>query len=241
MDALTQRLRERATYRRLIFLLSAMPLGLVWFVALVTVWSLCVGLLVTPLGILVALGLAVMTRGFAAVEAELARSLLGAPAAAPPPPPSAGRFWVRFRARFGLGFWRSQGYLMLRWFIGFPVGAAVASLLVIAVGMIVAPVWVPFVHGGAQLGFWRPHTFLQSLPFVPLGLLLLPATLLIVNPLGRMFALIASAMLPPSSPAPDHPGWLASQDGVGGAAPCRPDERSRRTGSSTRRSCRSSS
>ena len=70
-----------------------------------TVRSLCVGLLVTPLGILVALGLAVMTRGFAAsLEAELARSLLGAPAAAPPPPPKKLRgliilSMVRFRAR----------------------------------------------------------------------------------------------------------------------------------------------
>src|SRR5581483_8092834 len=68
-----QRLLDAITYRRLLFLLSAMPLGLVWFVALVTVWSLCLGFVVTPLVIPMALALALMTRGFAAVEAELAR------------------------------------------------------------------------------------------------------------------------------------------------------------------------
>src|SRR5581483_3619130 len=199
MDALTRRLLDIVTYRRLAFLLSAMPLGLVWFVALVTVWSLCVGLVVTPLVIPVAIGLALMTRGFAAVEAELARSLLEVPAAAPAPPPGGGRFWARMRAQFGLGFWRAQGYLMLRWFLGFPVAIIFLSLLASAVGTIFAPVWVPFLHGGAHLGFWRPHTFLQCLAIVPLGLILLPATLLMGNPVARMFGLTASAMLPPGT------------------------------------------
>ena len=47
--AATHTLADGRTYRRLAYLLSALPLGQVWFVALVTAWSLCVGLAITPL------------------------------------------------------------------------------------------------------------------------------------------------------------------------------------------------
>ena len=76
MDWARRTLADPATYRRLVYLLSGMPLGLTWFVALVTVWSLCIGLFITPLVIPLLIGLTVMVRGFAAVEAVLARSLL---------------------------------------------------------------------------------------------------------------------------------------------------------------------
>ena len=153
-----------------------MPLGLVWFVALVTTWSLCIGLAVTPLVIPVLIALGYMTRGFAAVESELARGLLGVESR-PPVRQQAGRgFRNWLRGLFGGGFWRAQGYLLLRWLPGFPLAVVVLSLIGAALGMIFAPAWVPFVHGGAHLGFWRPHTFVQSLAFVPVGLLLLPLT-----------------------------------------------------------------
>jgi hypothetical protein len=54
---------------------------------------------------------------------------------------------------------------------------------------------VPLVHGGAHLGFWRPHTFVQSLALVPAGLVLLPASLLIAKPLAKAFRPIVSGLL----------------------------------------------
>ena len=195
MGPIRRTLADPATSRGLIYLLSGIPLGLAWFVALVTMWVLCLALLVTPLSIALAIALAFMTRGFAALEAELARSLLGADAHPPSAPPPGGGFWARLRAMFGASFWRAQAYLMIRWFAGFPVGIAIFSLLVGSVGLICAPVWVPFVHGGAHLGFWRPHTFVQSLALVPAGLVLLPATLLIIAPVAGAFRPIASGLL----------------------------------------------
>ena len=195
MASIKRTLAAPATYRGLVYLLSAIPLGLVWFVAMVTVWSLFAALVITPLSIALAIGLALMTRGFAAVEAEIARSLLGADAHAPSLPPAAGKFWGRLRSMFGAGFWRAQGYLLIRSFVGFPLGIAVFSLLVTALGLIAAPVWVPLVHGGAHLGFWRPRTFVQSLALTPVGLLLLPASLLIVSPIAGAFRAIASGLL----------------------------------------------
>ena len=48
MELIVRTLADSATYRRLVYLVSALALGPVWFTALVTVWSLCLGLAITP-------------------------------------------------------------------------------------------------------------------------------------------------------------------------------------------------
>ena len=151
-------LADPATYRASLYLLTGLPLGIMWFVALVVAWSLCASFAITPLVIPLLLGTAAMTRGFAAVEAALARTLLGADARTPPArrgAPASGRgSGPRSGAASGARrrSWRSAGWS------GSRSASPSVSLLVTELGMIVAPAWVPFVHGGAQLGFWRPHT-----------------------------------------------------------------------------------
>jgi signal transduction histidine kinase len=195
MAAVTRTLASGATYRRLGFLLSALVLGHVWFVVLVAGWSVCLALLITPLVIPALIGLAAVTRVFARVEAGVARGLLDAEIAPPPFPRWGDGVWRFVRAMLGGAFWRAQGYLLLRWFVGVPLAALVLGLLLAALAMIVAPAWIPFVHGGAHLGFWRPHTFAQSLALVPVGLLLLPAAVLFASALAAAFAPLATALL----------------------------------------------
>ena len=219
MTLVKRTLTDPATYRELLYLLSAIPLGTAWFVALVTVWSLCLGFLVTPLVIPLLFVLAFMTRGFATVEAELSRSLLGARAYPPATSPPAAGFWARLRAMFGAEFWRAQAYLLIRWFAGFPLGVVILSVLATAVGGILAPAWVPFVHGGAHLGFWRPHTFAQSLALVPAGVILIPIGLLLVKPVAAGFRSIASGLLEPGNTMDRAPDTRAA--GVRTAPPRR--------------------
>jgi signal transduction histidine kinase len=195
MELILRTLVDPATYRRLVYLVSALVLGPVWFTALVTGWSLALGLVITPLVIPVLIVLAFMTRGFAAVEAELARSLLDVDAAAPGGDPAQPGFWRWFRAQFGGGFWRAQAYLMLRWVAGFPVALIVVTVLGAGLSLLFAPAWVPFVPHGAQLGLWRPHTFWQSLALVPLGILITPIGVLIAKPLALPFRPIAAGLL----------------------------------------------
>jgi len=205
MELIMPMLADAVTYRRLVYLVSALVLGPVWFIALVTVWSLCLGLAITPFVIPVLIVLAYMTRGFAAVEAELARSLLDVDARAPAGHRPEAGFWAWLRGLFAGEFWRAQAYLMLRWFAGFPIAVLVFSVLAAGVGFLFAPVWVPFVHGGAHLGFWRPHTWLQSLALVPAGAVLLPAGVLMARPLALPFGPIAADLLngePATAPLP---------------------------------------
>jgi signal transduction histidine kinase len=208
MELIARMLVDPATYRRLFYLLTALVLGPAWFTALVTVWSLCLGLAVTPLVIPMLIVLAFMTRAVAAVEAELARSLLDVDARAPAAAQTRPGFWGWLRGQFSPGFWRAQAYLMIRWVAGFPVAVAIVTVLGTACGMLFAPLWVPFVHGGAQLGFWRPHTFVQSLAFVPVGALLLPVSVVIARPLAAPFRSVVSSLLnPDAGPAASTLAW----------------------------------
>lgn len=227
MTDVVRLLRDPVTYRRLAYVLLGLPLGLIWFTALVTGWSLCVGLLVTPVGIPLLFVMAFMTRGFAGVEAEIARSLLDVDAQAPPPPPASAGFWARVRSLFGPGFWRAQAYLWLRWLIGFPVAVAFVALLGSALGMIFAPFWVPFVNGGAHLGSWHLHTFAQSLILIPVGLVLLPLTLALAHPVGAAFRPMAAGLLgdPARGTAPRLGGPTPAVAAPAGGVPARPNRR----------------
>jgi signal transduction histidine kinase len=209
MELIVRMLLDPTTYRRLFYVLSALVLGPVWFTALITVWSLCFGLAVTPLVIPMVLVLAFMTRAFAAVEAELARSLLDVEAAAPVPQPSRPGFWGWFRGQFSGGFWEAQAYLMIRWVAGFPVAVASVTMLSVAGALLFAPLWVPFVHGGAQFGIWRPHTFFQSLVLVPVGALLLPLAVVVARPLAAPFRGIAAGLLKPEAERAPGADWRA--------------------------------
>lgn len=211
-------LTDPATYRGLAYLLSGMPLGLAWFVALTTVSSLCLGLVITPLVIPLVIALGFMVRGFAAVEAELGRAFLDVDAHAPAAPPAAIGLRGWLRGMFQGDFWRALAYLLIRSFAGFPLGMVIFTLLAAGLGMIFAPVWVPLVPGGAHLGFWTPRTFLAALALVPFGLLILPGTLLIVRPLASGFRPIASSLLAGHARSPEVGVQPAREAGATGAS-----------------------
>jgi signal transduction histidine kinase len=195
MGVIKRTLADPVTYRRLAYLLSALVLGPIWFVALVTIWSLAFGLAITPFVIPVLIVLAYMTRGLAALEAEIARALLDVPAYGPSGSHSRPGFWGWFRGLFSADFWRAQAYLMLRWFAGLPVGVLVITVIATGLGLLFAPAWVPFVEGGADFGIWRPQTFVQSLALVPAGVVLFPAGILMAYPIAVPFGQIATALL----------------------------------------------
>jgi signal transduction histidine kinase len=195
MTTLARTLTDRVTYRRLAYLLLEVPLGTIWFTVLVTLWSLGFGLIVTPFGIPTAVALAFVTRWCTAVDAGFASSLLGVDAHVPAIS-IAGRGWrERMHNLFGPGFWRAQTYLWTRWFVGFPAGVLMLALIGFPITLIVEPLIVPFIPGGASLYGLHIRSVFEALPFVPLGVVLLPLSVAAARPLGGAIIPLTSRLL----------------------------------------------
>jgi hypothetical protein len=183
---------ERRTYATLVYLLTGLPLGIVWFTVVVTGVSVGVGLLVVALlGVPVLLGLWYVLRACANVERATANALLGcdlpmAPLAAS----GSGNPWVRLRAMVDdHERWRELGYLLLR----FPVGmlTAVTPLALFTASAYLA--WAPFEahRGDPEFGSWSLSPRIEELAssgwawlLVPAGALALVASLHAVRVLG---------------------------------------------------------
>jgi len=188
-------LLEGRALRSLAFLVIGIPLGIAWFVLLVTGWSLGLGLLITLLGIPVLLVLGVAVRGAAALERGLADRLLGTALAGGARPVWTGNpfrslwDWLRDPAS-----WREQAYLLLRFVVGMPLG--ILALGVIAQGLqaITIPFWY-YAAGDQIYGVWNVDTFGEAILLVPAGALLLVLSVPLVTALGSLSATLARSVL----------------------------------------------
>ncbi len=185
------------SYRNIAYLLLGLPLGTLWFSALVTVASVSVSMLVVALlGIPLLIGMWYAVRAFANIERAVASTLLGehvdkAPMAAG----VRGNLWVRFKAMGrDPARWREFGYLLLR----FPAGIATFTLAVTAlttpVFVAYAPIDARYVdESDAAFGDWfwstELHDFAHGNPLswglIPAGLALLFAAFHALNAVAR--------------------------------------------------------
>ena len=143
MKAIFGPLVDGRTYRRLVYLLLALPMGTVYFSVLVA--GIAAGLItaVVWVGVPILFGMAVAWRATAAFERRLAIWFLEAKVDPTPPslPKSAG-FWRRMKALFTEPFtWRSLAWLILK----FPLSAASFVIAVVFIAVGVAGVGAPLV------------------------------------------------------------------------------------------------
>jgi signal transduction histidine kinase len=195
---------DRDTYRRLAYLSTALLLGTLWFAGLVTGFALTVALAVTPLVLLVVVGLGVFVQLAARAECSMVRELLGVPAysAAQLAGPAAGLGPVR-RARAVVtcsAFWKAQAYLALRFVLGLPLAVAVLSLFGSALFLITGPIhyrWIPQADGahGFDFGIWHADSLGDALLLVPAGLALLVLAANLVKPLAAAWGRLAYRLL----------------------------------------------
>jgi signal transduction histidine kinase len=204
-----------ATARRLLFLLAGLPLGIVWFTLLVTGWSLAAGLLVTPLVVALFYLGGAATLGAGAVEAALARELLDAHVSAPRWPSPHGVWWRRLLGPVAdASFWRVQAYLWMRALLGFALGLLTLALLAAALGAIAAPVYAWAIPGGLDYGVYTAHDVGDALPAVPVGLLLLAATIVLAEPMTRPFSYSSERLIGDArSTAPSAAGGAPAATG----------------------------
>jgi hypothetical protein len=152
--------------------LLGLPLGIAYFVWLVTGLSLGLGLVITLVGIPILTLVLANVRPLLMAERGLANALLGTRLPPLAIAPRGDGWFGRLKAYWTDGVtWRGVGYLLLRFPVGiFTFTVAVTAFSVAAWGL-AAPLLAPL--DAMDLGFWEPDTVLEGLAFVPFGVLAL--------------------------------------------------------------------
>lgn len=206
-------LRSR-TYRNLLYLLVAFPLGIVYFVGLVTGTAVGAGLLVTWVGLPILLATLAGAAVAAGIEARLASRLVGVDAAVP-------TFLREFDIRDGValpgdGFvdairrlvtapstWTSVVLLVYKFVVGLVSFVAVVTVGSITVALLAAPLVYDasgtLATGGAsgqyRIGSWVVNSLPEALAVAGVGVVALIVGLNLLNGLARLQARSVATIL----------------------------------------------
>jgi hypothetical protein len=154
-----------STYKRLLYLLLAFPLGLAYFVVFTTASSLGVGLAFTIVGIPILIGTLVATTAAARLEARLAEWLLGRETAQPRSlrrSLDTGDGYVAAIRRFLTEptTWTSVAVVLLK----FLYGLATFVVTVTSSAMVVAMLATPAVYDDPQVSYRIGSYVVSTLP-----------------------------------------------------------------------------
>jgi hypothetical protein len=191
-------------YLNLVYLLAAFPLGVFYFVYLVSGLSIGLSLLIVWVGIPILLLVGAGWWLLASFERLIAIHWLKVdiPAMAEPSNDNAG-VWMRFQAYLTNPVtWKSLLYLLVK----FPLGIATFAIVVTLVSLALAFLSMPFtyqIQPSLQIGIsfgpgypaWRIDNLIEALLGALIGLLLWPVSLHVSNGLAWVHARFARLML----------------------------------------------
>jgi hypothetical protein len=188
------------TYRNLLYLVLAFPLGVAYYVVLTVGFALGLGLSVLLIGLGVLFVTVVGVRGIASFERGLANRLLRTEIPAPDDVKRDGDgplAYARAYLRAG-STWRGLGFVFLKFWIGILSFVLLVSFLGTAVELLLLPV-VPDGALNVQVFGWEvPDTFgtpTRRAIAVPIGAALAVAALHVLNAFAEANASIASSLL----------------------------------------------
>ena len=228
------------TWLNLLFQLLAFPLGLFYFIFLVTGLSVGLGLVIVWVGIPILLVVAGAWWLFGAFERALAKYLLGAEV---PPAPRAWEtvngVWGKLKAHFGsASTWRDLLYLLAKLpsgIVSFTLVMTVAGAVFWCFALPVAAIWRIDIVSTSS-GSWHPPLWLGLLG-IPAGVLVFFAGLHLLNGWGWVCARWAellfgagpqapapAAAVPAAWPPPAAPGAMAPLVSVSAPTPPAPPQ-----------------
>jgi hypothetical protein len=183
------------------YLLMNLPVGIASFVFVVVTVSVGVGTAIIWVGVAVlALGVLV-TRGLAGLERLRVHAMLRTYVASPYRPlPEKGRWAARVKDP---ATWKEMAYLLLMLPLGIAEFTIVLVLWSVSLYLTLLPLYWSWVPSDWQLVMWN-HSVVEidswvgTLPFAGLGVLLLAMAIVVTNAMGTLHAVYARAMLGPS-------------------------------------------
>ena len=187
------------TWLNVLYLILSFPLGIFYFVILVTGISLGFGLLITVFGIFILFGVLILVRAFSRFEAEFANLFLGTQIRPPDLPPDVSGFWKRFREKLRSPLtWKGLVYLFLRFPMGIFSFSLTISLLAASLGLISTP----FLYNSPWYNvewpnnyWWNIDTLPEALVVALVGIILLFVSLFLLNYLAWGYGKVAKGLL----------------------------------------------
>lgn len=189
VGALASRLARSSLY-----LLLALPFGIVIFITIATGFAMGIGASVVFWGIPILILTVAICRWFGLLERELTSRLLDASfRELPRPDPNLG-WWAKLKWYLSNRYtWTSILYAALK----LPVGIAAFTVLTISIATPLALISAPFwtIRGEIQLAGWHFDSLAESLIAVPVGLLILPISMALILAMGWFMRVLAELLL----------------------------------------------
>jgi len=197
IETLIQRILDARTYRRILYLLLALPLGVAEFTFLVSAISFGFGTVVTLIGIPVLIGTVYAWRWLAELERRLIHSLVGIEIPSPyRPDPADGRWWSRLTARLAdPATWKDLAFLLLRLPLGVLSFTVTVTVLALGVGTLAEPLYYWAATDASWLGWIQVDSLVAALALMPVGALILLVGIPGLGALGRLYGWLAVQLL----------------------------------------------
>ena len=194
---------QSETYLNLLYLLLAFPLGLAYFIFLITGISLGIGLLILWVGFLILAGVLALSYPLTLFERQMAILLLHVdipPMTQPAQQPAATMFQQVKNHLANPVTWKGIAFLFLKFPIGLACFVITITLLSVSVGLTLAPLAYPWVH--FNLMNWQINSMPAAAVACVIGLVLTPLSLHAFNIIAKWMGLFARVMLGNNLPAP---------------------------------------
>lgn len=189
---------EVRTYTNLFYLALAFPLGMFYFIFLLTGLALGFGLTIIWIGLPILAVVLAASWGMAALERRFAILLLGAdvPPMTAPASEQPKDFWKRVQEFLGNPVtWKGLGFLFLKFPLGILSFVLTLTLLVIPFAFLLAPLGWGFDDVYYEIPFWNVDTFGETLILAAFGFVGMIVSLNVLNLLGRVWRELAEVML----------------------------------------------
>lgn len=192
---------RRRTYKRLLYLLLAFPLGMIYYVALLVGFGFGALLSTVVVGIGIVLATVVGSRFVAGFERRLANALLDLELRPPDDVATAASAGPVSTLRGYLeapSTWRGLGFLSLKLWTGF-AGFVILLFVFTALELLTTPLRYPhefeLVTVNDRPITWMIETLPEALAALAIGLVLVVVTVHAANAVATLFGRIATALL----------------------------------------------
>ena len=183
------------TYLNLLYLFLAFPLGLAYFIFLVTGLSLGVGLLILWVGLFILAGVLAFCWPLTLFERQMAISLLKVeiPLEVHHQDPARTVFQQVKNHLSNPVTWKGIAYLFLKFPIGLASFVITTTLCALSLGLVLAPLAYPWVH--INIGSWEINSMPAAAIACVLGLIIAPLSLHVFNLVADWSGKLAIVML----------------------------------------------